>query len=442
MNLLTRLDLSSFKHIFGVGTTENDTIRSFMKEPNFTFIKADILEPNTYVQYLQSSDIVIHMAAMTGKASREAYFRINRDGTHTLLASCQEAKIGRFIFISSIAATFHKIKYYYYAQSKIAAEEDIKNSGIPYTILRPTIVIGEGSPVLMSFKKMIEPPLVPIFGDGRAEIQPIFVGDLVHYILHVINHDRFMNKTIEVGGPERIRIESFIKNLHYLTKKGTFRSIHLPITFFSTILAILEKYFLNLLPFTAGQLASFSNDGTLNENSFKATDGLAFIGINEMLARSLKLEDAEMFKIEALRRECGILSHYLINSDVNEYTVDKYIQGHIILNIRINNKLIDRILIKNAIKSSFSISLADVYSSVFYPHAIIRKKILLLIAILECQALSYGHLDSIDEKSKFRLFVKLGKKAISFLVILTLSIILIGPFHAVSYFTERPVVNK
>ncbi|MFC1814568.1 NAD-dependent epimerase/dehydratase family protein [Thermodesulfobacteriota bacterium] len=436
-NLLKKLNFNLYQHVCAIGRTKTDEIINYMPRANFIFIEADIFEINLYSQYLKSAHIIIHLAALTGKAPREEYFRTNRDATRILLEHCRKDRIERFLFVSSIAAKFRNIKHYYYAQSKLEAEDSVKASMIPYTILRPTIVLGKDAPILDSFRKMIKPPIIPIFGNGLTKIQPVFVEDLADCMLQIINSGKFINENIEIGGPEEITIESFIKCIHRLTKKGPYRSVYLPVSFLATILSVLERYLFSFLPFTAGQLASFSNKGISENNPFIGSDQINLVGIDEMLARSLRLKETEDSNFEAVRKECRILVRYLIGSHVNAYTEKKYIQGHQKLNMELSDRFIDQLLMKKAIKSLFWVRLADIYSSIFYPQAAIRKKILLLIAILECQSFSYAQLDSVDEKSAFRLFLKLAKKGITSLIMLALSMILIGPFHAVSKLGEN-----
>lgn len=440
--LLSKLDFKEYDHVYCLGRSVNDRIKSSFSEDNFTFIKGDLFQPQIYSRYLALSDTVIHLAAITGKAKRDDYFHVNLEGTKILLQKCKHFKIDRFVFISSIAAKFKNTKYYYYAQSKIEAEKSVILSGLPYLIIRPTIVIGRKSAVMESFTKLASFPLVPIFGPGTVKIQPIFVMDLANNILHIIKHNRFLDKTIELGGPEQITIEDFIKRIHQFEEKGTYRSIHLPISLFTTVLSLLEKFSIKILPFTAGQLATFSHNGTCSNYHIMDKDQVSLIIIDEMLSRSLEKKKSNQSTIEMLRHECRILTRYLINSDVNEYTELKYIQGHKSLRISNNKRLIDRVLIKKAIKNSFWVKLVDIYSSIFCPNAIIRKKLVLLIAILECQASSYGRLDFINEKSKLLLCIDLVQKAIVFIFMLIFSIIFFAPLHAVGNLGSRSLYNK
>ncbi len=442
-NILDKVDFRLYQHVYAIGRNKTCEIERYTSSiPNFTFIKADIFDVGAYRQCLASANVIIHLAAVTGKVPREEYVKANRDATRVLLEHCRKDKVERFVFVSSIATKFKNIEHYYYAQSKLEAEADVQAAMVPYTILRPTIVLGKDSPILDSFIRMIKLPMVPIFGDGSNNIQPIFVKDLADYILHLIGSKKFIGETIEIGGPEIITIESFIKSLHRLVKGGIFRTFHLPVTPLAAFLTILEKHMLSILPFTAGQLSSFTNDGTSEKNPFVGREQITLLGIEEMLVRSLMMKETEVLDFEALKAECRIFGHYLIDGTLNAYTEKKYIQGHQKLEIEISEKPIDQLLLKKAVKSPFWVRLTDIYSSIFFRQAIVRKKLLLLIAILECQQDGYAHLDAVDEKTAFRLFLELGQKGIVSIIMLIISIILIGPFHATSKLSEKTLMRK
>ncbi|KPK00268.1 MAG: hypothetical protein AMK71_08565, partial [Nitrospira bacterium SG8_35_4] len=127
--LLEKIDFEHYENIYCLGRRENDVIRKFSGYSNCTFIQADISEAEKYREYLKSATTVVHLAAITGKASRDEYFRINSEGTEILLSHSADSGVRDFIFISSIAANFVNVGAYYYAQSKIEAEQLVKRSG-------------------------------------------------------------------------------------------------------------------------------------------------------------------------------------------------------------------------------------------------------------------------------------------------------------------------
>ncbi len=369
---------------------------------------------------------MLHLAALTGKARQEEYFKVNSKGTEILLEQCVRSTTKHFIFVSSIAAGFKDIKGYHYAHSKIEAERTVEAGGIAYTILRPTMVIGQNSPILESLLKLAKAPVVPIFGNGKTKVQPVYVDDLVNCILSIIENKLFRNQTLTIAGPEQITIEEFIKLLHQSSYKKKLRLIHLPIRPIVKTLSFLEKFSLKLLPFTAGQLATFINDGIADKNPCFEGSGLKMTSINEMIALATHVQLIN--NSSDLIEECKLFTNYLIGSSPDEYIKDKYIQGHSATTLDKNAGFFDKVLIKSANFNLLFLKLADAYTRIFYKNAVLRKKLLLLLAIMECCKATYHEVDSVSESSVIRLYMKLFQKAFIFLLTLLVSIMVFTPF--------------
>lgn len=237
------------------------------------WIKGTLFDSNRFGKHLENCDTVIHMAALTGKARSQEYFEINAKGTEFLIHACKNAHVKNFLYMSSIAVKFRDISRYYYAQSKQQAEEAVKSSGLHYAILRPTIVIGRESSIWASLSKAAKAPIIPMFGDGKTKIQPIWVDDLVDIIMAIIDNDNFYDRTYEVGGKEIVTMEQFLKSIHHFYYEKDPRVVHLSLKYVLPVLLFLETFFQKFMPFNAGQLSSFANDGIVDEsNSFYDKD--------------------------------------------------------------------------------------------------------------------------------------------------------------------------
>ena len=89
---------------------------------------------------MEGVDCVVHLAATTGRADPQTYDRVNRKGTVDLATAAGEAGVRRFVFVSSVAASFHDKAFYPYAESKQAAEDALAALPLEVVVLRPTIL--------------------------------------------------------------------------------------------------------------------------------------------------------------------------------------------------------------------------------------------------------------------------------------------------------------
>jgi NADH dehydrogenase len=230
--------------------------------PNAVFLEGDLLDRGVYAKVLAECETVVHLAAATGKCRPEEYFRVNREGTRALVEESRRAGVKNFLFISTIAAKFQDQHRYYYAQSKRQAEEIVAAAGLRFLVVRPTMIMGKGAAVLQGLSRLAAAPVIPIFGNGRAVVQPVAVDDLNGCLAKILEEGAFDNRTVEIGGPERLTMQELLLKIRRSQSGREARVVHLPAGLIAGTVGMLESLLLPLLPFTAGQIASFVNDGT------------------------------------------------------------------------------------------------------------------------------------------------------------------------------------
>lgn len=245
----------------------------------------DLREPATYMSALSETDLVLHLAAVTGKARASEYFAVNVDGTRDLLAACRGSGVRKFVFVSSIAATYRDKTAYFYAQSKEIAEQAVRDSGLNYLIVRPTLVLGQGSPIWNKLATLARLPVMPIFGDGSVRVQPICVDDVATFLSATLQEPTLPDEAIDLGGPEVVTFEDLLRRIRRALIGRDSPAIHLPVRQAMAVLASVERWFAPLLPFTAGQLSAFVNDSVAAADPIVARSVPHMRSIDEMLQR-------------------------------------------------------------------------------------------------------------------------------------------------------------
>jgi NADH dehydrogenase len=246
-------------------------------------VRGDLLQPATYAAALANLDIIVHLAAVTGKAPPAEYVRVNIDGTKALLEAARRSGVRRFLFCSSIAVTFPDQRRYYYAASKAAAERLVAGAPLAATVIRPTIVAGRGSPVMSRLRALANLPVVPVIG-GRVRLQPILVDDLAEFIADVVESDRLDGQTLELGGPEVITVRELFERLRRNAGGGRPRFVPIPLSLALPGLTLLERVAYRALPITVGQLATFRFDGVARPNALWELRRERLASIDRMVA--------------------------------------------------------------------------------------------------------------------------------------------------------------
>lgn len=195
-------------------------------------------------------DILIHLAAVVSHRDRDFLEKVNIDGTKNVVEMGHRLQVRRLIFLSSIRCLSNSSDPY--INSKRVAEKDVVSSGLPYIVLRPSMVYGPGDNKNIGFliKLAKVTPIMPIL---NFRIQPIFVDDVVKAISGCLNLPA--NQVINMVGPEII---SFEKIPRYLKDFGyKFLKVKVP-SFFSFLVWAIS--FLPFSPVTPWQIKTLLAD--------------------------------------------------------------------------------------------------------------------------------------------------------------------------------------
>jgi nucleoside-diphosphate-sugar epimerase len=233
-------------------------------------VPGDLSDDSSWPDRLTGVETVLHLAAVTGKARAATFEAVNHQATRRLLERARAAGVRRFIFVSSVAAGFPDQRHYPYAHSKARAEQAVLDAGLDALIVRPTMVLGPGSAVLAGLSRLATAPAAIVFGSGKLPVQPIHVDDLADLLLAALTLQPLGGRMIEAGGPEILELNDLLGRIRLLALARRGPMLHLPLAPLRAVLAAMEPVLFPLLPFTAGQLASFANAGTAKPDPLAA----------------------------------------------------------------------------------------------------------------------------------------------------------------------------
>ncbi|MCX7919934.1 MAG: NAD-dependent epimerase/dehydratase family protein, partial [bacterium] len=163
----------------------------------------------------------------------------------------------RLIHISALGASSDQ--RFRYTYSKWLGEQEVKNSGIDWTIFQPSIMFGTGDEFINKLARIIRlSPIIPILGSGKTRFQPIWVEDICTCILKVLDDNTTVGKTYQLGGPEQLTYEQLIDILMAKLNKRKFK-VHVPIPLIQPFVNMMEMVIPNP-PITTDQLALLAVD--------------------------------------------------------------------------------------------------------------------------------------------------------------------------------------
>jgi len=172
-------------------------------------------DPISIIPKIKNSDALVHLIGIGKQSVKINYETVNVELTNHILNLCKKSKIKKFIFTSGLGVS-DKTSLEYFI-SKYKAEKLITDSGLDYTIFRPSYIVGKNDLLTKYLKKQIKNKQISIPGSGKYSIQPIHISDVIQIIAQSIHNTKFKNKIIDLVGPNYISFEKYVK----LFSKGT-----------------------------------------------------------------------------------------------------------------------------------------------------------------------------------------------------------------------------
>ncbi len=190
--------------------------KTFQKHHTETVVYSKTLLEKGLHNKLRNCDALVHLIGI-GKQSSKYNFEDNVDLTKNMIKTCKKSGIKKIVYISGLGVTKNSRSDYFI--SKYKAEQEIINSGLDYTIFRPSYIVGKKDYLSKFILKQIEKGIVIIPGSGKYHLQPIFVEDVAKIILESISEKKFSNKILDLVGPEIIKFEDFVR--YFVKNKKT-----------------------------------------------------------------------------------------------------------------------------------------------------------------------------------------------------------------------------
>ena len=190
--------------------------KTFQKHHTETVVYSKTLLEKGLQNKLRNCDALVHLIGI-GKQSSKYNFEDNIDLTKNMIKTCKKSGIKKIIYISGLGVTKNSRSDYFI--SKYKAEQEIINSGLDYTIFRPSYIVGKKDYLSKFILKQIKKGIVIIPGSGKYHLQPIFVEDVAKIIVESISEKKFSNKILDLVGPEIIKFEDFVR--YFVKNKKT-----------------------------------------------------------------------------------------------------------------------------------------------------------------------------------------------------------------------------
>jgi len=206
-------------------------VKAFKNKQVETVI-GDVTRRDTLNGKLDSCDAVIHLVAIIkeNKKINITFERLNYLSTQNMVEAAKQHGVKRFIYMCSIGADVNGETPYFRTKGK--AEITVMESGLSYTIFRPSFIFGPGDAVYSMLAKVIKKSpfgIMPVFGNGDYLHQPVSVYNVAEAVAASLQQKpKTINKIYEIGGTEPLSYNKQLETLGEIVGKKI-RKIKLPL---------------------------------------------------------------------------------------------------------------------------------------------------------------------------------------------------------------------
>ena len=235
--------------------------------PNVLTYSADVYDRAVLEKHLAGHDTVINLVGILNEAGDDTFTHAHVDLTASVIAACRHTGVRRIHQMSSLNAGNRASKY---LKTRGEAEAQVRNSGLDWTIYRPSVVYGPNDGLVFRFLKLLKMgPLLPL-AQPHAKFAPAYVGDVARAIKHCLDDRTSVGKIFELYGPDTLELLQIVRMIR--DTAGLKRSV-LPLP---AMLGHLQAWAAELIP---GKPFSRDNFNSLGVDSVGTRDGFAELDI-------------------------------------------------------------------------------------------------------------------------------------------------------------------
>jgi uncharacterized protein YbjT (DUF2867 family) len=162
----------------------------------------DVTAFGTLPPAMADVDAVVHLAAIPRDWRGGADLRlVNTEGTRAVVGAMQAAGVRRLVHMGALGVEDDPSLHY--ASSKAKGEAIVRDSGLDWTILKPSLQFGPGDGFFNIIAGLVRlsPGLVPVPGRGDSRFQPIHVDDVARIAVAALTDPTTVGEAFELGGP-------------------------------------------------------------------------------------------------------------------------------------------------------------------------------------------------------------------------------------------------
>jgi uncharacterized protein YbjT (DUF2867 family) len=184
-----------------------------------TFAAIGTGSPDELAKAIAGCDALAHCAGINREIGQQTYQRVHIQGTQNVVNAARKAGKKKIIVLSFLRARPNCGSAYH--ESKWAAEEIVRNSGLDYTVIKAGMIYGKGDHMLDHLTHSLHSlPLFARVGMREKPIRPVAVEDVARILQASLVQGRLSRETVAVTGPQEMFLSDAVRQVARITGRG------------------------------------------------------------------------------------------------------------------------------------------------------------------------------------------------------------------------------
>ena len=270
--------------------SQTPSVRELALKTKAEIHPGDVLDSRSLEGALEGAEAVIHLVGIISEVGNCTFENIHIQGTRNMVAASQRSGAKRFLHMSALGTRLGAVSRYH--QSKWAAEEIVRQSGLEYTIFRPSLIYGPRDHFVNLFAKLSKfSPVLPIMAKGEARFQPVSVATVAEAFIRALNEPRAIRETFDLCGLETLTLPQILDTILGVTERKRWQ-LRIPLAIARCQAALLELVYCRILrkapPLNRDQLIMLQEDNVGEGGKAEELLGLGQTRFRDGIAGYLK----------------------------------------------------------------------------------------------------------------------------------------------------------